>query len=96
MRVPYGKKNEPKEGIVRSVGDYTHDTAPWSPEKAKRVLEILPKPQVSVKKESTVPKPQQEHTKPEEPAHSAAPAPAGAVQGCQQGQPGNMAESQSL
>ena len=80
VRVPYGKKNEPKEGIVRSVGDYTHDTAPWSPEKAKRVLEILPKPQVSVKKESTVPKPQQEHTKPEEPAHSAAPAPAGAVQ----------------
>ena len=79
VRVPYGKKNEPKEGIVRSVGDYTHDTAPWSPEKAKRVLEILPKPQVSVKKESTVPKPQQEHTKPE-PAHSAAPAPAGAVQ----------------
>lgn len=80
VRVPYGKKNEPKEGIVRSVGDYTHDTAPWSPEKANRVLEILPKPQVSVKKESTVPKPQQEHTKPEEPAHSAAPAPAGAVQ----------------
>ena len=80
VRVPYGKKNEPKEGIVRSVGDYTHDTAPWSPEKAKRVLEILPKLQVSVKKESTVPKPQQEHTKPEEPAHSAAPAPAGAVQ----------------
>ena len=80
VRVPYGKKNEPKEGIVRSVGDYTHDTAPWSPEKAKRVLEILPKPQVSVKKESTVPKPQQEHTKPEEPAHSAAPAPAGAAQ----------------
>ena len=80
VRVPYGKKNEPKEGIVRSVGDYTHDTAPWSPEKAKRVLEILPKPQVSVKKESTVPKPQHEHTKPEEPAHSAAHAPAGAVQ----------------
>ena len=80
VRVPYGKKNEPKEGIVRSVGDYTHDTAPWSPEKAKRVLEILPKPQVSVKKETTVPKPQQENTKPEEPAHSAAPAPAGAVQ----------------
>ena len=80
VRVPYGKRNEPKEGVVRSVGDYTHDTAPWPPEKTKRVLEILPKPQVSVKKESTVPKPQQEHTKPEEPAHSAAPAPAGAVQ----------------
>lgn len=80
VRVPYGKKNEPKEGIVRSVGDYTHDTAPWPPEKTKRVLEILPKPQGSVKKEAAEPKPQREHTKPEEPAQSAAPVPAGAVQ----------------
>lgn len=45
VRVPYGKKNEPKEGVVRSVGDYIRDTAPWPPEKTKRVLEILPKPQ---------------------------------------------------
>ena len=29
VRVPYGKRNEPKEGVVRSVGDYTRDTAPW-------------------------------------------------------------------
>lgn len=59
VRVPYGKKNEPKEGIVRSVGDYTRDTAPWPPEKTKRVLEILPKPQEPLKKEPAVPKPQQ-------------------------------------
>lgn len=59
VRVPYGKKNEPKEGVVRSVGDYTRDTAPWPPEKTKRVLEILPKPQEPVKKEPAVPKPQQ-------------------------------------
>lgn len=80
VRVPYGKKDELKEGIVHSVGDYTRDTAPWPPEKTKRVLEILPKLQESVKKEPAVPKPQQEHTKPEEPAQSAAPAPAGAAQ----------------
>lgn len=59
VRVPYGKKNEPKEGIVRSVGDYTRDTAPWPPEKTKRVLEILPKPQEPLKQEPAVPKPQQ-------------------------------------
>ena len=59
VRVPYGKRNEPKEGVVRSVGDYTRDTAPWPPEKTKRVLEILPKPQESVKKEPATPKPQQ-------------------------------------
>ncbi len=59
VRVPYGKKNEPKEGIVRSVDDYTRDTAPWPPEKTKRVLEILPKPQEPVKKEPAAPKPQQ-------------------------------------
>lgn len=80
MRAPYSKKNELKEGIVHSVGDYTRDTAPWPPEKNKRVLEILPNPQASVKKESAAQKPQQEHTKPEEPAQSAAPAPAGAAQ----------------
>ena len=70
VRVPYGKKNEPKEGIVRSVGDYTRDTAPWPPEKTKRVLEILPKPQEPVEKESAEPKPQQiekETVKPETP-----------------------------
>lgn len=68
VRVPYGKKNEPKEGIVRSVGDYTRDNAPWPPEKTKRVLEILPKPQEPVKKEPAAPKPQQvekEAAKPE-------------------------------
>ena len=59
VRVPYGKKNEPKEGVVRSVGDYTRDTAPWPPEKTKRVLAILPKPQEPVKKEPAAPKPQQ-------------------------------------
>lgn len=59
VRVPYGKRNEPKEGVVRSVGDYTRDTAPWPPEKTKRVLEILPKPQESVKKEPATPKSQQ-------------------------------------
>ena len=59
VRVPYGKKNEPKEGVVRSVGDYIRDTAPWPPEKTKRVLEILPKPQEPVKKEPAAPKPQQ-------------------------------------
>lgn len=70
VRVPYGKRNEPKEGVVRSVGDYTHDTAPWPPEKTKRVLEILPKPQEPVKKEPAAPKPQQvedETAKPEAP-----------------------------
>ena len=59
VRVPYGKKNEPKEGVVRSVGDYIRDTAPWPPEKTKRVLEILPKPQEPVEKEPAAPKPQQ-------------------------------------
>ena len=59
VRVPYGKRNEPKEGVVRSVGDYTRDTAPWPPEKTKRVLEILPKPQEPVEKEPAAPKPQQ-------------------------------------
>ena len=59
VRVPYGKENEPKEGIIRSVGDYTRDTAPWPPEKTKRVLEILPKPQETAKKEAAEPKPQQ-------------------------------------
>ena len=70
VRVPYGKRNEPKEGVVRSVGDYTRDTAPWPPEKTKRVLEILPKPQEPVKKEPAAPKPQQvedETAKPEAP-----------------------------
>lgn len=70
VRVPYGKRNEPKEGVVRSVGDYTRDTAPWPPEKTKRVLEILLKPQESVKKEPAAPKPQQvedETAKPETP-----------------------------
>ena len=69
VRVPYGKKNEPKEGIVCSVGDYTRDTAPWPPEKTKRVLEILPKPQEPAKKEPAAPKPQveKEATKPEAP-----------------------------
>lgn len=37
----------------------TRDTAPWPPEKSKRVLEILPKPQEPVKKEPAAPKPQQ-------------------------------------
>ena len=54
VRVPYGKKNEPKEGVIRSVDDYTCDTALWPPEKTKRVLEILP-----VKGEHAEPKPQQ-------------------------------------
>ena len=69
VRVPYGKKNEPKEGIVRSVADYTRDTAPWPPEKTKRVLEILPKPQEPAKKEPAAPKQQveKEATKPEAP-----------------------------
>lgn len=70
VRVPYGKKNAPKEGIVRSVADYTRGTAPWPPEKTKRVLEILPKPQEPLKKEPAVPKPQQvekEPVKPETP-----------------------------
>ena len=70
VRVPYGKKNEPKEGIVRSVDDYTRDNAPWPPEKTKRVLEILPKPQKPVKKEPAAPRPQQveeEPVKPETP-----------------------------
>ena len=80
VRVPYGKDNELKEGVVHAVGNYTRDTAPWPPEKTKRLLEILPNPQASVKKESTVPKPQREHTKPEEPVQSAAPAPMEAAQ----------------
>ena len=80
VRVPYGKDNELKEGVVHAVDNYTRDTAPWPPEKTKRVLEILPNPQASVKKESTVPKPQREHTKPEEPVQSAAPAPMEAAQ----------------
>ena len=70
VRVPYGKKNEPKEGILRSVGDYTRDTAPWPPEKTKRVLAILPKPQEPAGKEPAAPKPQQvekETTEPEAP-----------------------------
>ena len=70
VRIPYGKRNEPKEGIVRSVDDYTRDNAPWPPEKTKRVLEILPKPQEPVKKEPAAPKPQQvekEAAKPEAP-----------------------------
>lgn len=58
VRVPYGKKNEPKEGIVRSVGDYTRDTAPWPPEKTKRVLEMLTKPQEPAGKEPAAQKPQ--------------------------------------
>ena len=80
VRVPYGKNNELKEGVVHAVGNYTRDTAPWPPEKTKRVLEILPKPQEPVKKESAEPKPQQEHIKPIEPAQSAAPAPTEAAQ----------------
>ena len=80
VRVPYGKNNELREGVVHTVGNYTRDTAPWPPEKTKRVLEILPNPQASVKKESTVPKPQREHTKPEESVQSAAPAPMEAAQ----------------
>ena len=64
VRVPYGKKNEPKEGIVRSVGDYTRDTAPWPPEKTKRVLEILPKPQEPAKKGPAAPKMQQAEKEP--------------------------------
>ena len=58
VRVPYGKKSELKEGVVYSADDYTRDTAPWPPEKTKRVLEILPKPQEPVKGEPAVPKPQ--------------------------------------
>ena len=80
VRVPYGKNNELKEGVVHTVGNYTRDTAPWPPEKTKRVLEILPKPQESTGKESAAQKPQREHTKPEEPAQSAAPAPMEAAQ----------------
>lgn len=48
----------------------TRGTAPWPPEKTKRVLEILPKSQEPVKKEPAAPKPQQvekEATKPEAP-----------------------------
>ena len=80
VRVPYGKNNELKEGVVHTVGNYTRDTAPWPPEKTKCVLEILPKPQESTGKESAAQKPQREHTKPEEPAQSAAPAPMEAAQ----------------
>ena len=53
----------------------TRDTAPWPPEKTKRVLEILPKPQEPVKKEPAAPKPQQvedEAAKLEEPPTSGA------------------------
>ena len=75
VRVPYGKKNELENGVVHDVGNYTRDTAPWPPEKTKRVLEILPEPQ-----EPAEPKPQQEHIKPSEPAQSAAPAPTEAAQ----------------
>ena len=75
VRVPYGKKSELKEGVVYSADDYTRDTAPWPPEKTKRVLEILPEPQEPAKKDAAEPKPQQEHIKPTEPAQSAAPAP---------------------
>ena len=80
VRVPYGKKNELKEGVVHAVGNYTRDTAPWPPEKTKCVLEILPKLQEPTGKEPAAQKPQQEHTKPEEPAQSAAPAPMEAAQ----------------
>ena len=80
VRVPYGKNNELKEGVVHTVGNYTRDTAPWPPEKTKCVLEILPKPQESTGKEYAAQKPQREHTKPEEPAQSAAPAPMEAAQ----------------
>ncbi len=80
VRVPYGKNNELKEGVVHTVGNYTRDTAPWPPEKTKCVLEILPKPQESTGKESAAQKPQREHTKPEEPVQSAAPAPMEAAQ----------------
>ena len=60
VRVPYGKNNELKEGVVHAVGNYTRDTAPWPPEKTKCVLEeILPKPQEPVEKELAEPKPQQ-------------------------------------
>ena len=64
VRVPYGKNNELKEGVVHAVGNYTRDTAPWPPEKTKRVLEILPKPQEPVKKESAESKPQQVEEEP--------------------------------
>lgn len=82
VRVPYGKKNEPKEGIVRSVDDYTRDNAPWPPEKTKRVLEILPKPQEPVKKEPAAPRPQrveEEPVKQEMPPVTEEAAPADAV-----------------
>ena len=59
VRVPYGKKSELKEGVVYSADDYTRDTAPWPPEKTKRVLEILPKPKEPEKGDPAVPKPQQ-------------------------------------
>lgn len=59
VRVPYGKNNELKEGVVHAVGNYTRDTAPWPSEKTKCVLEILPKPQEPLKKEPAAPKPQQ-------------------------------------
>ena len=75
VRVPYGKNSELKEGVVHDVGNYTHDTAPWPPEKTKRVLEILPKPQEPVKKDAAEPMPQQEHIKPMKPVQSAASAP---------------------
>ena len=73
VRVPYGKNNDLKEGVVHAVGNYTRDTAPWPPEKTKCVLEILPKPQEPVEKEPAEPKPQpkvqqpQEHPKPVKP-----------------------------
>ena len=75
VRVPYGKNNELKEGVVHDVGNYTRDTAPWPPEKTKRVLEILPVPKKPAKEKPAVLKPQQEHTEATEPAQSAASAP---------------------
>ncbi len=56
VRVPYGSKNEPRKGTVRSVADYTRDTAPWPPEKTKGVLEIL---QAPAKKDPAAALPQQ-------------------------------------
>ncbi len=66
VRVPYGKNNELKEGVVHAVGNYTRDTAPWPPEKTKCVLEILPKPQEPVGKEPAEPKPQPKGQQPQE------------------------------
>ena len=66
VRVPYGKNNDLKEGVVHAVGNYTRDTAPWPPEKTKCVLEILPKPQEPVEKEPAEPKPQPKVQQPHE------------------------------